>query len=636
MDSSGSLVCIPLRMELSKTKIKQVILLLLKFLSGHILFLAILLPIMIYTFYPIINIDFMDWDWLEIEYPYHVIPSGMPHLMFYLITPYGTAYALLGIAHHFFGSVMQPYYILNVFLRAIAAFTIYLFSTWWSKKKLIGIIAGLFFGVSIIGIENTNWVIQFPAYLGPIMLCVSLYFWKRFHDIPSKSSLRKSVIISGLAFFISHIRIYALPLIIMGGEFYQYIFNKTSKKYFGIKSQHILLLLIIFISPFVISYLILLLTHNLIVTENVFRVTSPPILFQSLINGFPPTIFTFFMFIGFLVFPPFFYPGPEIFHLTNIEDVLTILSLVMTGLSLGFLVFNLIKRQHLASVASILAVIYPVSFYLTQNKLENLEPAILISILVGGTIFILMSITVCLIWNHNRKIGELGLLALTIMITHLLLPWASFPIPQNNIQSAADPRNRYYLIPVIGICILWGIILDSSLNLASNYWQIHKPIIKKIFFPGNFLAFSIIIIIIYLLSMNSWVTHNFLMSRSSYTYNGRLNELWKIVRPKFESIKDKQSERVVYFEGDLSPKDINIIEYYMRHKLTVIGFHNPFRAHTVFFTSNKKVISSLIHQEPGSLALLGLSQPFSLDNFLALRFEKNTLIDIKKEIIKQL
>ncbi len=621
-------------MELSKIKTRLTFHPLLRFLKKHFLFLALFVPIMIYTFYPIIKIDFMDWDWLEIEYPYHIIPSGMPHFMFYLVTPYGTAYALLGLAHLFFGSEMLPYYILNVFLRAVGAFAIYLLATWWSKKKIIGIVAGLFFGVSITGIENTNWVIQFPAYLGPIMLCLSLYFWKKFHDTPNKDSLKKSVIISGLAFFISHIRIYALPLIIMGGEFYQYIFSKISKKYLGIRNQHIKLLLAIFFLPFVISYLILLLTHNLIVTANVFSVTSPSILLQSLTNGYPPTIFTFFMFIGFLVFPPFFYPGAAIFHLTTTEDVLTILSLVMIVLSLSFLFFCLIKRQYLASISSIIAVIYPISFYLTQNKLENLEPAILISILVGGTIFILLSITICHIWNYNRQIGELGLIALTVIITHLLLPWASFPIPQNNIQSAADPRNRYYLIPVIGISIVWGIVLNSSLILINNYWQTHRSIIKRIFFPGNLLAISLIIIITYLLSMHSWVTHNYLMSRSSYSYNERLNELWKIVKPKFESIEDKKTERVVYFEGNLSAKDINIIEYYMRHKLSEIGFRNPYKAHTVFFTSSKKVIYSLIHQEPGSLALLGLSQPFSLDNFLALRFEKNMLIDIKKEIIK--
>lgn len=602
-------------------------------IKDHFLFLIIFIPVMIYTFQPIVKMNFMDWDWLEIEYLYHVKPPSMHPLVFYLITPYGTAYALLGLAHLFFGSEMTPYYLLNIFLRGLGSFTIYLFASWWTKDKIIGIISGLFYGVSIIGIQNTIWVIQFPAYVGPILLCLSLYSWKKFHNSPSNHNMKLSVVFAGLAYFISHIRIYGLPFVLLAGDIY-YFFKNPQNKFLFIRLKHIVLVLIVCLLPLWIFYLILQNTNNQLLTANVLNITSPIILIQTLFNGYPSTLFTFFMFIGYLFFPPFFYPGSTNIYFLRPEVMMNFFTSLMIGCSLMFLFVNLFKKRFLITLATSIAVMYPLVFNLSLRKLDMWESASLLSTLVGGTFFILITLTILVLQNYNRRVGELGLFAIIILVIHLILPWAAFPIPQNNVQSASDPISRYYLIPVLGISILWGIMFSTSLKLIQIYWQSKRSLFKKILFPGNYMSITVTILILYLLFMHVTTTHNYLVGRTAYLYKDRLEQLWKIVKPNFESIADKQKERVVYFEGiNLSPNDINIVEYYMKHKLTSIGFHTSHRAHTVFFTSNKKTVSSLIHNEAGSITILGLSQPFDLDNFLAYRFEKDKLIDIRKEII---
>src|SRR3989338_363370 len=61
----------------------------------------------------------------------------------YYFHQYGTQFTSILIAYKLFGYNPLAYFTLNIFLRILAALTIYLFLYKWTKSRLTGLIAGI-------------------------------------------------------------------------------------------------------------------------------------------------------------------------------------------------------------------------------------------------------------------------------------------------------------------------------------------------------------------------------------------------------------------------------------------------------------------------------------------------------------
>lgn len=346
-------------------------------------FLLILIFVMVVVFSPVIHIDFDVLEYTDFAY-YLSIPNPqiMSFLKFYLTDPYGTSYALGDFSRLLFGSWMTGYYVLNVILRGIAAISIYSLTSWWCGKRLMGLVAALFFAVAVSSVESTLWVDQFYNYVAVILLCLFLFYWKKFHDFPIGRNLKFSVLFFGLAIFISHIRLPALPLIVLTGEVYFFLKDRYFHKENRLLLLHLLLLVVVFSLIFFSS--------NSLNIANIFRRVSFDILIMALINGFPPIIYSFAMFVSNLFMPKSVLENiGSLLHINNYLANLNIITIVSSLVGLILFVFNLMKKNFLLGLNYLWTIVYPATFIITSRsgRLEAfslLKPLSLNVTLLGG------------------------------------------------------------------------------------------------------------------------------------------------------------------------------------------------------------------------------------------------------------
>ena len=620
---------------------------LIKVVKPHILFIVILITILGYVFYPVLNIDFLDWDWMEAEYYLKYIPppqKTFEHIKFYLTDPYGMTYSPLGVAEILFGTSVTAFYILNVILRAIAAVGVYLLAYYWSSKRITGIIAGIYFAVAMPGIENTTWVVQFVAYIAVFLLCLSLFFWKKFHDTPSVQSLKLSVAFFSLALFLSHIRLHSLPFIILAGEiYYLKSTNKTmyQKKLMTLHFYGLIMAILVFFLPYVF--------FNTKAAPQVIKIVPPFLILQALINGYPPIIYTLFRYITNLFFTPTVLETFTQYAKLNVNLLsLNILSLIMVLISTIFGCVNIIKHNFKIALASLIAILYPLSFLIVSVNLSTWNYIFLISTLIGGTEFILITLALIMYKKYDYKLSSLGLFGNLILVVFLIIPWTAYPHPQIEgvVQSATDPQHRYYIVPLVGMSLIWGSLLTISWeSLKASLRYKATGMLNYLKLSAKFLSYiAVFLFVIGLIIFQAETTKDWLTTRARSYNKARDIQLWTMIKPFFIKLDQRYHEKVVYFEGDLNAEDHFIISDLLRHRLTMeLGFTRSSERnyafsgaiYTVYFIDDKEKIKKLFSGSQDIYKELGLSEPFSKNRFLALRINKNIVEDITSQIFSE-
>src|SRR3990167_6918806 len=186
----------------------------------------------ILIFYPARNLDLLGHDFgqitiITIPFGTNPFPFNIP--LSYYFTQYGFTYVLLAIIFQIFGVNADYYYAFNIGLKVLDSTLIYFLISWWGKSRLVGLITSLFFLTSYAGIESSFPVVQIMPYIGIVLLCISLYFYRLFHLYYSKKYLTLSLLGFTLAIFVGHIRIFFLPAILFVGEVYFYLTNKLPR-----------------------------------------------------------------------------------------------------------------------------------------------------------------------------------------------------------------------------------------------------------------------------------------------------------------------------------------------------------------------------------------------------------------------
>lgn len=616
---------------------KTIIFKIFKAIKSHFFFLLLLSIIMALVFYPVLQIAFDEWDWMELEYYIKVIPHHMDPILFwtrfYFTDQYGTIYALTGILELILRWSMTGYFVVNVLLRLVAAISIYLFGTWWSGKKMIGFVASLFFAVAVSGIENTIWVALFYAYIAVVLLIVSLYFWKRFHEKPSMKRLKWSVLFFALALFLAHTRLHFLPVIFIVGEIYYFLKKPKKEKYGKIRLYHLFGL--------VGSFLLLLFSSSsLQITTQVFKTVSPFIILKALVFGYPPIIHSFFLFLGNLIIPATLlaFLSPSIRNVIDLGNVGNI-AFFFSFIGILFVINALIHKKYIAMCFALLAAIYPLSLYYSRSRLPLWDSDQLVCAAIGGTLFFLLLYFIIMINKNVPKVKELGWVAVVLMISHLIMPWVAYPEMESNIQSAYPSIHRYYTVPMVGMSLLWGILffyvweyfLKPRFSLKKQQ-KINTPLFLK-----SVGAVCIIMLLLTLFVSESITTKATLVERAKWIDKNREQQLWQMIRPIFANLDDRQNEYVVYVEGDLSASDQSIITYLLRHHvINELGYGRPDNKYTITFVTDKKIVKKLLKKDPAVYQSYNLPVYFSQDEFMAYRFTKSGLKDIKKEVVQDI
>lgn len=153
---------------------------------------------------PTLKLGLYGDDWLAFyRYNYHLgkWSNGDFNFITYFLTPYGAQDILMGTLKSIWGLNPTNYFILSFILRFGVSISIFFLVKKYLDNKVSAFISALFFVITSVGIETTNWVFNMPSFLA--LIFVSAFLYNYFFSIESKKS--NHIIFSSLFFYLAYI-----------------------------------------------------------------------------------------------------------------------------------------------------------------------------------------------------------------------------------------------------------------------------------------------------------------------------------------------------------------------------------------------------------------------------------------------
>ena len=493
-------------------------------------------------FIPTLKFDFTEKDWVHFLTVSTNIPGKLPIFQIpltYYYNQYGWFWISVVIAKMFIGLNPFLYFLLSLVLRIIAGISIYKLVLAVTKSKFSSTLAGLFFLLSLSGIETTTWVTQLIVYIILILLAISFTVWFQFLEKPSKSTFLKSFMFYLLTIWVSHIRAYAYPLVMIIANVYTLFSEKDKSKIYWQKTH------LFFTS---ISFLYIYFITDMMKTtyELSGKMVSFKILLKSLITGFPPVIHSLILFLGNIITPPqlFSFSSGSISSYYNNQKIIFII-IAITFVNLIVLLKILKKRQFPLAIIFVPVFFYPFSVYFSTKYMVGWQTSWYPVNILGGCILFYLLFAALSNIKTSFWPSVLILLGILISTSHIFIPWISFLMPESNEQSAFDFLSRYYSIPVFGLSLSWGGLSSILLNRGNN----PNTSLKFLYLPIRYVFFITLIAVPicngyfltkYLYSNNRQSSHNF------RTYIARQ------INDRFYHI-NKQEELTLIIVNELDP-----------------------------------------------------------------------------------
>lgn len=195
----------------------------------------LLIPLIIITlsllaFYPSFNLSLFGDDWMTFwRYIYYLGPNslaGWNHIS-YFFTSYGPQDIVMGILQKIYGFNSVYYQLTSYILRLLASFSLYPVAWYLTRNKLAAFFSVVFFSITAIGLETTNWVFNMPSYIAISFLNLFFYFYLKSHSEQKINLLILAGLTFTMAFLLQPIRMHGLlPFIIVMELFW--LFQKLS------------------------------------------------------------------------------------------------------------------------------------------------------------------------------------------------------------------------------------------------------------------------------------------------------------------------------------------------------------------------------------------------------------------------
>lgn len=198
-------------------------------------FIAVIsfLTITLFTLFKVFNLPLWGDDFLTIwRYLYSVGGSNprpeWNHLSYFL-TPYGPQDTITGILYQAFGFQAQYFHLASLIFRLGAAVSLIPLVFYLTKSRLSAFFAAVFFVVTVIGFDTTNWVFNMTSYISIGFFNLFVYFFIKARDTNKVKLLLLSGLLFYLTFIWSPIRMTGLPAFVLLIELLYFIQNFGSK-----------------------------------------------------------------------------------------------------------------------------------------------------------------------------------------------------------------------------------------------------------------------------------------------------------------------------------------------------------------------------------------------------------------------
>jgi len=132
------------------------------------------------------------------------------------LSTYGPPYGFMSIIIHYFGYIPYYYYLVSLITRILASFSIFYLVKRYSKSFQVAFLASIFFAVSYIGIQSTDWVFNFNHYIGIIFGSIFLITYYKVRKKPSIPGVMFTGALFALCLLLSPNRMHGmLPLVLI-------------------------------------------------------------------------------------------------------------------------------------------------------------------------------------------------------------------------------------------------------------------------------------------------------------------------------------------------------------------------------------------------------------------------------------
>lgn len=543
---------------------------------------------------PSFKLGFNGDDWLTL-YRFRINVGDWSihkyNYLTYFLSPYGPQDTILGLLQRLFGYRADIFYLVSFVLRTITGLTIYWFVLKFTKNYLASLVAGLFFVVSIIGFDTTNWVFNMPSY---ISLTLFLFFAYNFIQSQINYSYKNALLcipLFYLTFIFAPIRMHGLPIIALMLDLFWIIKSKsmTSVK-LSIFHQVSLLATLVFIKISSNSIGLSVIGGNLSDGINLIFSSINKYNFSFILT---PLAIVGRFFVPETVWPVIksTFPNPTIVSVVLYTNLL-LLPLIILNLQLG-------KNKHLQILFLSLCAILVSAIY--KSSYSTVVPEIFGAALLGGEFLIL---GIFLILRHfSERISILLFFSLSWILVsffypYLLAPYTFFGAP-----------HRYLIIPCLGVSIFWGLIV----HLAPN---------KK-------LQGYIVFIYFLFLSIQIASTQNYLSSLLKSRNSNLTNSIWKSL-PTIENPGKGTQPLVFYFEGDSAIIYQSLTFGFPPHIAMIYNFNENQGKLPISISSWDELVATVTTGD-NMPAYNYPQKPVSLENIFAFSLSGDKLKDITNE-----
>lgn len=486
-------------------------------------FISILLIILfgLLALAPSFKLGFSGDDWLAFyRYRYHL--GDWTHHEFthvsYFLTPYGSQDIIMGLLQKIFDYVPKYYYYVSFFLRISVSIILYRFINSFSKNKIAGLCSGIFFAITTIGIDTTNWVFNMPSYISLALFLVLIYI---FIQSQIKNSYKLALLCAPLyylTFVFAPIRMHGLPMILTALELFLLIKSPNWSTLKLTLTRQILLIGTL--------ALIRITGKSMGVSAIGDLVKSLTLIIEMLKAGDFAFVATPFVIVGRFFVPEnvwpivqAYFPNPTIRHIVPFS-ILFFSPLYLFFWHLECATFKS-KKYSLFLLGLLLAVTF-VFYSLAKVNVTNLVFAnVLGPALLGGYFFVFCLTLLVKYFKENVTY----LIFLSVFWTFLSFVYPFFLSP----LSLLNQMHRYLIIPALGMAIFWGMLM----------------ILAKV----SKLKIHLSVVIMFFLSIQFFSTRAYLNNLVSIRSAQLANRIWSLM-PKFEGLGSGSEPKVFYFEGD--------------------------------------------------------------------------------------